>query len=169
MSAIATGDGAYVAERVGQLTMPPTITTIRNMSDVVPISAARIPCRASGTLAAIEPVVMPTRLYQRINCNTADSRSSGITLLPKPIQRPDREDAYTAAASRAPVRGRIARRALGRAAHSARQSLPEGGGQTRRAWPAGELTRCRHRVRAPARRPRVHRLRFPCRGEGCPG
>jgi hypothetical protein len=59
MSAIATGDGAYVAERVGQLTMPPTITTIRNTSEAVPISAARIPCRATGTLAAIEPVVMP--------------------------------------------------------------------------------------------------------------
>ena len=58
MSAIATGDGADVAERVGELTIPPTITTIRNTSETVPMNAARNPCRATGTRAATEPVVM---------------------------------------------------------------------------------------------------------------
>ena len=47
-----------MAERVGQLTMPPTITTMRNTSEAVPITAARIPCLASGTRAATDPVVI---------------------------------------------------------------------------------------------------------------
>src|SRR5215216_720554 len=64
MSASATGDGAKEAERVGQLTIPPTITTIRNTSERVPMKAARSPCRASGTRAATEPAVM-TRDYIR--------------------------------------------------------------------------------------------------------
>src|ERR671923_446025 len=97
MSAIATGDGAYVAERVGQLTMPPTITTIRNTSDVVPISAARIPCRAGGTLAAIEPVVMPTdyisesTVIQRIHVAAelrCCRRRSSVLTEKTPIEQP---------------------------------------------------------------------------------
>jgi hypothetical protein len=56
MSAIAAGEGAYVAERVGQLTMPPIITTMRNSREAAPMTATRVPCRATGTRAAIEPV-----------------------------------------------------------------------------------------------------------------
>ena len=36
MSAIAVGEGADVAEPVGELTIPPTITTIRNKRETVP-------------------------------------------------------------------------------------------------------------------------------------
>src|SRR5215211_341360 len=78
MSASATGDGAKEAERVGQLTIPPTITTIRNTSETVPMSAARNPCRATGTRAATEPAVMIRRLYHHFNGNTVDQRLTRI-------------------------------------------------------------------------------------------
>src|SRR6266540_7376335 len=74
MSASATGDGAKEAERVGQLTIPPTITTIRNTSETVPMNPARNPCRATGTRAATEPAVMIRRLYHHFNGNTVDQR-----------------------------------------------------------------------------------------------
>src|SRR6266511_3457462 len=78
MSASATGDGAKEAERVGQLTIPPTITTIKNTSETVPMNPARNPCRATGTCAATEPAVMTRRLYHHFNGNTVDQRLTRI-------------------------------------------------------------------------------------------
>src|SRR6266511_1476229 len=72
MSAIAADDGANVAERVGQLTMPPTITMIRNTSEAAPMRTARASCRATGTRAATDPGVMTSRLYQQFNGNPVD-------------------------------------------------------------------------------------------------
>src|SRR6266508_1134057 len=74
ISAIAVGDGANVAERLGQLTMPPTITMIRNTSEAAPTTTARAPCRAIGTRADTDPVVMTLRLYQQFNGNTVEQR-----------------------------------------------------------------------------------------------
>jgi hypothetical protein len=70
MSAIAVGEGADVAEPVGELTIPPTIATIRKKRENVPMNATRTPCRATGTRAATEPVDMTSRLYQHFNRNT---------------------------------------------------------------------------------------------------
>src|SRR5438034_10990255 len=79
MSASATGDGGKEAERVGQLTIPPTITMIMNTSETVPMSAARNPWRATGTRAATEPAVMTSRLYHRFNVNTVNQRLPRIS------------------------------------------------------------------------------------------
>src|SRR5262245_43104508 len=56
MSAIATDDGANVAEPDGQPAMPPTSTTMRRMSDAAKIRTRRKPARTEGMLAATEPV-----------------------------------------------------------------------------------------------------------------
>jgi len=58
MSAIATDDGVNVPEFVGQLAIPPTMTTTKNSRAAAAISEARAPVRATGMLAAAEPVVM---------------------------------------------------------------------------------------------------------------
>src|SRR6266540_5291140 len=78
MSASATGDGKKEAERVGQLTIPPTITMIMNTSETVPMSEARNPWRATGARAATEPAVMTSGLYHRFNVNTVNQRLSSI-------------------------------------------------------------------------------------------
>src|SRR5207244_6795718 len=74
MSATATGEGATEVAVAGQLTIPPTITTISSTSEAVPINAARSPCRATGTRAATEPVGMTPALYHLIRCNPVDTR-----------------------------------------------------------------------------------------------
>ena len=75
MSATATDEGVNVAELVGQLAIPPTMTTTKNSRAAAAISAARAPVRATGMLAAAEPVVM---LADYISISTAIQYISGI-------------------------------------------------------------------------------------------
>src|SRR5262245_61719049 len=110
MSAIATADGTKEAERVGQLTIPPTITTIRNTSESVPMKAARSPCRASGTRAATEPAVMIRRLYHHFNGNTVDQRLTRIP--PTELVFRGRSHRPAAAATSRPERGRTCRESV---------------------------------------------------------
>src|SRR5262245_4266449 len=85
MSAIAAGEGATVAIVESELTMPPAITRKSSTSAAVPISAARAPCRATGTRAAAEPIVMTIHcisllaVIQRILWQTAGRRLSPDT------------------------------------------------------------------------------------------
>src|SRR2546430_2642168 len=74
MSANATGDGGKETERVGQLTIPPTITMIMKTSETVPMSAARNPWRAIGTRAGTQPAVMTLRLYHLFHVNPVHQR-----------------------------------------------------------------------------------------------
>ena len=68
------GEGATEVAVAGQLTIPPTITTISSTSEAVPINAARSPCRATGTRAATKPVGMTPAPYHLIRCNPVDTR-----------------------------------------------------------------------------------------------
>src|SRR5438552_19196067 len=85
MSATAAAEGSTVPVVAGQLTIPPTITTISSTSEAVPINAARSPCRATGTRAATEPVGITPKPYHLIRCNPVDTRHEGEARHAKPV------------------------------------------------------------------------------------